>query len=75
MLFKLTILDTLYIRITLPPPYFQDKVIRSEGSPILSNTENQEKPAIGFFGALKIPVSTVLQLSTGKWRTVIVVLC
>ncbi|KAI5726816.1 hypothetical protein M8J76_008993 [Diaphorina citri] len=29
--------------------------IRSEGSPILSNPENQEKPAIGFIGALKIP--------------------
>ncbi|XP_026679635.1 glucose-6-phosphate exchanger SLC37A2-like isoform X2 [Diaphorina citri] len=38
------------------PTQPRDKVkIRSEGSPILSNPENQEKPAIGFIGALKIP--------------------
>uniref|UniRef100_A0A8D8RLU4 Sugar phosphate exchanger 2 n=1 Tax=Cacopsylla melanoneura TaxID=428564 RepID=A0A8D8RLU4_9HEMI len=37
-------------------PQQRDKeMIRSEGSPILSNPESQEKPAIGFVGALKIP--------------------
>ncbi|KAL1454916.1 hypothetical protein WDU94_009045 [Cyamophila willieti] len=37
-------------------PQNRDKeMIRSEGSPILSNPESQEKPAIGFVGALKIP--------------------